>query len=142
MSRKALRRELARLLAEALAGAGKPVQQVLAYRAGDLLGQSPVVVVSSLGSSRPQLSFQGTVPRHRLQVDVFVLYADPASGWGEEQAEDRLDDIEQAVADFIDAHPVWDGFWQGIDRSEWSERVDVEIGGKEYTREVLVLTFE
>ena len=142
VTRKDVRTQFASLLSAALVGTGKPAQVVYSYRKGDLKGQSPVVVVSSLGSSRRSLTFQGLQPMYRLQVDVFVLYEDTAAGWTEADAENALDDIEKIVADVIAANQVVANYWEGITPVDWSERVDVSLGGVDYIREMILLEFD
>lgn len=137
-SRKDVRQHFAGLLSTALSGTA---QAVYAYRKGDFAGSTPVVTVSSLGSIRNPLTFQGMIPSFRLQVDVFVLYNDPASGWTEQNAEDKLDDIEEAITAVVAANQVVSSKWEGIDFAGWSDRVDISIGGVEYIREYLTLEF-
>ena len=79
---------------------------------------------------------------YRLQVDVFVLYEDTAAGWTEADAENALDDIEKIVADVIAANQVVANYWEGITPVDWSERVDVSLGGVDYIREMILLEFD
>lgn len=131
---------MAALLNTALVGTGLPVQAVYAYRVGDLGGQSPVVVVSSAGSQRPRMTAAGGRTTVLLQVDVFVLYSDEDT-WGEDEAEDRLDLIEKTIAETIHSSQVTAN-WQAVDYAAQSERVDVEVGGLEYAREMILLRVE
>lgn len=137
-SRKTVRKELAALLSNDLVGSGKLAQAVYAYRVGDFEGQSPVVVVSSGGTLRQPWTMQGTMPVYHLEVDIFVLYANEAGTWTEENAEDRLDDIEQAIAEVIEKHQV-NQCWDALTQTEMSERTDLEIGGVEYIHEMMVV---
>lgn len=131
---------MAALLNTALVGTGLPVQAVYAYRVGDLGGQSPVVVVSSAGSQRPRMTAAGGRTTVLLQADVFVLYSDE-DAWGEDEAEDRLDLIEKTIAETIHSSQVTAN-WQAVDYAAQSERVDVEVGGLEYAREMILLRVE
>lgn len=131
---------MAALLNTALVGTGLPVQAVYAYRVGDLGGQSPVVVVSSAGSERPRMTAAGGRTTVLLQADVFVLYSDE-DAWGEDEAEDRLDLIEKTIAETIHSSQVTAN-WQAVDYAAQSERVDVEVGGLEYAREMILLRVE
>jgi hypothetical protein len=141
-NRKDVRAQFAGLLSTALTGGAGLVQSVYAYRKGDFKGEAPVVTVSSSGTERNDLTFMGTKPTYQLQVDVFVLYADDASGWTEAMAEDRLDDIEHGIAGVVAANKVLAGYWEGISMTGQSERVDVSIGGVDYIREYMTLIFE
>lgn len=140
VNRETVRDAMAALLNTALVGTGLPVQAVYAYRVGDLGGQSPVVVVSSAGSQRPRMTAAGGRTTVLLQVDVFVLYSDE-DAWGEDEAEDRLDLIEKTIAETIHSSQVTAN-WQAVDYAAQSERVDVEVGGLEYAREMILLRVE
>lgn len=140
VNRETVRDAMAALLNTALVGTGLPAQVVYAYRVGDLGGQSPVVVVSSAGSERPRMTAAGGRTTVRLQVDVFVLYSDEST-WGEDEAEDRLDLIEKTIAETVEANQVTTN-WQAVDYAAPSERVDVEVGGLEYAREMILLRVE
>jgi hypothetical protein len=140
VNRETVRDAMAALLNTALVGTGLPVQAVYAYRVGDLGGQSPVVVVSSAGSERPRMTAAGGRTTVLLQVDVFVLYSDEGT-WGEDDAEDRLDLIEKTIAETLHDNQVTTN-WQAVDYAARSERVDVEIGGLEYAREMIPLRVE
>lgn len=140
VNRETVRDAMAALLNTALVGTGLPVQAVYAYRVGDLGGQSPVVVVSSAGSERPRMTAAGGRTTVLLQADVFVLYSDE-DAWGEDEAEDRLDLIEKTIAETIHSSQVTAN-WQAVDYAAQSERVDVEVGGLEYAREMILLRVE
>lgn len=140
VNRETIRDAMATLLNTALVGTGLPAQVVYGYRVGDLAGQSPVVVVSSAGSERPRFVADGGRTRVYLQVDVFVLYSDESS-WGEDEAEDRLDLIEKTIADTVHANQVTTN-WQAADYAARTERIDVEVGGLEYAREMIPLRVE
>lgn len=140
-NRKDVRTTFAGLLSSALVGAGKPAQVVYGFRKGNIEGQTPVIVVSSLGTRRDQLSFQGTAPNYQIQVDVFVLYEDQAAGWTEQNAEDTLDDLDLGIAGVVQANQISAGKWDAITFTDWSERTDVSIGGVEYIRESAILEF-
>lgn len=135
-SRKEARAHLAGQLAGALVGAGKPAQAVYDYRVGDFQGQSPVVVVSSGGSNRERFTFRGTKPSFELTIHVFVLYADEAGTWTEENAEDALDDIEEVIAETLTANQRTN-YWEAISFVEPSQTGSVMVGGKEYRTEVI-----
>lgn len=140
VNRETVRDAMAALLNTALVGPGLPAQVVYAYRVGDLAGQSPVVTVTSAGSDRTRMTAAGHRTKVMLQVDVFVLYSDENT-WGEDEAEDRLDLIEKTIAETIEVNQVTTN-WQAVDYAAPSERVDVEIGGLEYAREMILLRVE
>lgn len=136
-NRKAVRAAFAGLL---VTGLSTLAQTVYAYRIGDFGGQSPVVTVSSAGIARRRATMAGSRATMLLQVDVFVVYS-AGSAWGEDEAEDRLDDIEAAIAAVIDGNQAG-ALWFALSQDGRSQRVDVEIGGAEYIREVLTVAVE
>lgn len=136
-NRGTVRKAFAALLTTAL---GALTQAVYAYRPADFGTQNPVVTVSSAGIQRKRATMQGSRATMYLQIDVFVLYADGAA-WGEDDAEDRIDDLEAAIAGVIDANQA-NANWYALSQADRSQRVDVEIGGVEYVREVLTVAVE
>ncbi len=139
-ARKSVRKAFATLLTSSLVGTGKLSYTVKAYRWGNIQGQSPVVIVSSAGTMRTPLTFQGTVPSYQIQVDIFVAYSTEDSTYTEETAEDLLDDIEQAIAGVIAANQRTAN-WEAATQRDWSTREDITIGGVDYIREYLIVEF-
>lgn len=139
-SRKTVREQFASLLRTAMVGTGLPVQAVYDYRIGDFAGQSPVVVVSSAGSQRQVLTRMGSRATFYLLVSSFVLYSDGAS-WGEDDAEDALDEIESLLANVLDAFQVT-AYWQALNYIGRTNRIDVMIGGQEYIYEAFEISVE
>lgn len=142
VSRQPARAGLAALLETALVGTGLPVQAVYAYQVGEFQGQSPVVVVTS-GPMERLRDTMGECYRSRfnLLIYVFVLYADPGTSWGEDDAEDALDAIEALIADTL----LTNARTANWDRLEYAGASDVDavaIGGVEYRRELITLTVE
>lgn len=138
--RKAARQALATLLESALTGTGKAAQAVYGYLVGDFAGQSPVVVVASSGTARPQMSKRASSARYYVDVYVFVLYSDQGS-WSEEDTEDMLDDLEADVAAVVAANRNTSN-WAFIEQAERSRTDAVLVGGLEYRRETIPLVME
>lgn len=135
-NRESARDALAALLNTRLVTTDATVQAVYSYRKGDLGGLSPVVCVSSAGSARERLDFTGTRQNIvKLTIHVFVVYA--ATGWTEANAEDRLDAIEAAVADVIDANSGSTANWIAMDYDGESSRGDITLGGEDYIMEAI-----
>lgn len=139
-SRKVVRDKLAELLQTELVTTLGIAQAVYAYRIGDFAGASPVVVVSSGGSRRERLSFQGQRPVYYLTIHVFVLYNDEAGTWDESDAEDALDGIEAGVNNVVAANPSLSDFWISLAHSDRSSTGSVEISGVEYRTEIFEVT--
>ncbi len=138
VNRSVGRKALASLLSAALTGAGKPAQAVYAYKVGDFKGQSPVVIVTSAGSQREKIMLSTTTRRVSVFLDVFtfVLYADPATGWTESDAEDRLDLLEKSISDVL-VDNVNTANWNNLTVDSKSQIDSVVIGGADYARELI-----
>jgi hypothetical protein len=135
-SRKVVREEVGQVLSIRLSSLA---QQVYTDQPNSFDGQSPVVVVTSDGTEREgqvQRTFGGPIaPKFMLDVYVFVL-ATAAN------ADDALDTLEAAVAEFVAAYPEAQT-WTAIGYRERSETTFVTVlDGSEYKREriPLVLT--
>ena len=136
-SRKTVRDALASLLNTALTGTGKPAQAVYGYQVGDFQGQSPVVIVTSAGSERDQLTMATRRTSHfHLNIHILVLNADPSSGWTEAMAEDALDTIEQLVDQTLAANLVTTT-WRDVAYDGRSTVINVALGGSDYRYELI-----
>lgn len=140
-NRKVVRQALASLLTTNLAGSGLPLQELYRYQVGDFGGQSPVAVLTSAGTRRERLTFQGSKATFFFDLHLFVLYAEPAADWNEENAEDALDDIEAEVAALLDANQRT-ATWEALDYAERSTALPVVIGGAEYKHEIIPVSVE
>lgn len=135
-SRRAVREEVSALLATRLTTA----QQVYGDQPSSFGGQSPVVVVASAGSKREEQQIQRTfggpiAPKFNLDIYVFVLAAAT-------NADDALDDLEAAIAQFVADAPKAQT-WTAIGYDGRTDTSFVEVfDGSEYKREriPLVLT--
>lgn len=143
VARSTVRKAFAALLQTALVGSGKPAQAVYDYQVGDFAGASPVVVVSSGPIQRLIQNFGNC--DHAvivLNVHVFVLYADAASGWDEADAEDAVDSIEALIADTV-INNQRNANWQSCAYAEGpTDLAGVVIGGQEYRRELIQVQVE
>jgi hypothetical protein len=143
-NRKLWRSAIASDLNTALVTSGL-VQSLYAGQVADFGGQSPVVIVSSAGSDRPSDNYTTQSTALFLNLDVFVLYADSANGFDEMDAEDALDDIEAAVAEWVQANATrTPSNGVGWTLLEYAGRTGADIGpapigGQEYRREQIGL---
>ena len=139
-NRETARDALTTLLNTELVTTNATVQQTYNYRPSTFDGKSPVVCVSSAGSNRERGTFAGARSNlFRYTIYIFVLYA--ATGWTEANAEDRLDAIEQGVADVINDNPQTAN-WNAIDYAGDSVRRDVVVGGADYIMEAIPIEVE
>jgi len=132
-NRKLIRTALAEVLGREITHA----QAVYAYQKAKIAGQTPVLCVTSAGSAREPITMQGSSLTALLDIHVFVLYSDSASGWTEEDAEDRLDDIEQQVATVVDQYRRSTA-WSRLAYAERSDaRSPIVLEGSTYLHEVI-----
>lgn len=136
-SRKDIRAQLKTLLQTGLVGTGKPAQVVYGGQIADFQGQSPVVVIASAGTERRRMTFEGGRAVHHFKIFVFVLYKDAAAGWDEEDAEDKMDEIEDAIAGILDANAGKCSYWQALSYDRASECAGVPVAGEEYRVETI-----
>jgi hypothetical protein len=98
-----------------LISAGVPSAQVVYdHEPGDLGSESPVIVVSSQGSERPRLTFQGTQSAFSFSVDIFTLAAESASGaYTYADSADVVDACEAELAALL-ANNQENGIWSQV----------------------------
>jgi len=118
------------------------VQAVYGYQVGDS-AKTPFVMMVSNGSMREQytLGAQKHKNRFRLLVMNFVPGPDAASGWTEQNVEDKLDAIEKAEADVLANNRgkkdnpalAWD--YVALEEA-FSEIHPATVGGKKYWMEI------
>lgn len=134
-NRKTARVYLAGLLSIGLAGA----EQVYSYKKGEFTA-SPVVLVYAANTTRqnaglgPGQSFDNAFEYY---VEVWVVDADTAGGWTEQNVEDALDDLGKAIADIIGDNRQATGYWDEIDFTP-APSVIFEVttkGGQSYVAE-------
>ena len=152
VNRKTVRKAWASRLATNIAGSGKPAQVVYDYQKADFDAVVPagtevpdtrVVVVTSDGTEGDPL-LTGAAASVFLLTHIFVLYA--RGSWTEENSEDAIDDISQAVI----SQAILDADRREEDEPEWlritemqrSEVDSVMIEGLEYRHEAIALTFD
>lgn len=105
-------------------------------------GESPVIVVASAGSARPQKTLRGTIPIFYLDIHLFVR-ATAIDGDGNTvtvaEIDDALDDLEDALAQLVAA--VQNGeHWTAVDYDGRSRAEFLTIlDGTEYKREIIPL---
>lgn len=132
----ASRAEAREALASLLSNSVEAAAEVHAHKAGDLAGKSPVLVVLSAKSGRPKLTNRGSRSEFFLEVHSFVLDALQDGSWTEAQAEDKLDEIEQQVAQAV-ANNQENGDWNTIDYEGETKIREVIIGGNAYLEEII-----
>lgn len=136
MSRAQVRAEIVAGLSAALAPL---VQQVYGHQQPVEAGLSPCVRVVGMGAQRPIVPATGRRSRFRFAVQVWVLAYDRAGGWTEQDAEDRLDAVEQAIAQWCGDNQLGHA-WTAIEYGGYSAVTAAVIeGGETYLVEDIPL---
>ncbi len=137
-NRNALRAHLRSVLQAQVSAA----QAVHSNEPGDIGGASPVLIISSRGSRRSRMTFQGSALSALLWLDVYTLAAQSSTGsYAYADSADVIDDLESQIATALE-HSQEDGIWNRIDYDGDSE---IEIGiwdGIPYFRERIPLKIE
>lgn len=137
-NRGLVRNALTALLTSKLVGAGKPVQSVTGYLPSDIKDGWPLVIVRSAGSRRrPGMrSHADFHDEFRFEVLTILSDADNSRGWTDQDVENKLDEIEAAIAEVIsDNRSTADWFFLDF-ADEFSNVFVLTIGGRTYVAEM------
>jgi hypothetical protein len=106
LSRETVRDEIVASLASSIAGSGKPVSSVYGYQVGKLDGESPVVLVLSASTARTPrgMGAQSWDNEFSFELHVLVYDGKDANPLTEQQREDKMDEIEAAIAGWMATH--------------------------------------
>lgn len=117
------------------------VATTYAYKVGDFRGVSPVVaVVSSRGRVVPN-TLRSQLVQYTFEVHTFVLYADAANAWTEQDAENLMDNLYDAIMTILyNRELVRSLKYDSIEQSDASLVREVKIGGVQYLNEVTPIT--
>lgn len=136
------RKPVRKALATAMAADITAVAAVYDHKPINLGGATPVLAIESVSSERTAVHFGGLVMIDgvfRFLIHIFVRRPDASSSWSKSQADDQLDDIEAAVAGFIEANQVG-AEWSGITILGATVIDDnVEIDGSYYINEQILI---
>lgn len=116
LSRETVRDEIASGLTTALAALA---QAVYGQQEPVQAGLSPCVRVMGAGSRRPIVPETGRRSRFRYTVQVWVLAYARDGSWTAAQAEDRLDALEQAIAQWFGDNQLGHN-WTAIEYADYS----------------------
>lgn len=136
------RRPVREALAVAMDVAITEATAVYDHKPTDLGGATPVLAIESVSSERPVAHFGGLMmleARFRFIVHIFVRRPDSSSSWTKAQADDQLDDLEAAVATFVEENQQGER-WDGVTISGGTVIDDnVVIDGKPYINEQILI---
>lgn len=136
-SRKTVRDAFVALLAAKLVGTGLPAQAVYGYLPSNTQGQWPILVVRSAGSRRrPGMrSHADFHDEFRLEVLILVHDADTSINWTDANVEDKLDQLEAALAEVVADNRITND-WFFLDFEDSFSRVFMlALGGEAYVAE-------
>ncbi len=138
-NRRPIREALAAIVQTACEGVTSNAT-VYAYQVADLKGFSPVVALTSGGTTRDRVTMRGSKATVEIDVHLFVLHTDRKAGWTERDAEDLLDDLEAAIAEAIDATPANPGLWLDVRYGgATNARATETLAGVVYLHEIIPL---
>ena len=133
-SRKPIREKLKDLLV-----ATGDFTAVYEYEPKTLADATKVAAIRSASSKRARI-FDGTQDNFfGFEIVIFVLRAGEGS-LAADVVEDTLDDLEQSIAEVVDANTVLVGYWESLFYGEaGSQCVYTTIEGKQYRAEIIPL---
>jgi hypothetical protein len=100
-SRLTIRKQLKAFLEASVTAA----QRVDENAPGDLGSASPIIVISSRGSGRPRMTFQGSQLGAKFYLDVYTLATESDDGtYTQADAADVVDLCEAQIATVFDSH--------------------------------------
>lgn len=147
INRKTYRQLVAEELEPLLVGTDKPLQALYGYLAPTFNGQTPVATVESVSSGRADLT-NGNIDTSDVFIGVmlFAEYSAAAEFYYSEDSENALDDAEQIVAQWVfdnrsrgpDAGATT---WINLSYVARTEKANVDIAGKTYRHEQIILRF-
>ena len=139
--REDARKALAVLFGELLGNGQSDVKAIYNHMPADFKSQSPVIVVSSGGSTRGKITFQAVKSAYRVIVTLLVAYPAAGDAQQEHEVETQLDEIEERISDIVHSHNKTDQ-WKALSYADITSIGSVLIGGKEYRQEVIPLAVE
>ncbi len=145
-NRETARDKLAELIETALGSAGlNIIQRVYSYSTTDISNESPVILVFSDGTNRPERQGFGDDSKFttyfRLRVQVYVAQPGPNDvSYTQQRADDLLDLIDKEIGDVVTENDTVAGIWRSLNYEEgFSRPDDVLMSGSPYTREEFVI---
>jgi hypothetical protein len=107
-----------------------------AYKPDNLRKEYPVFAIELAGAFRPTEKFGTVSSVFRFIIHHFVLYANKEQSWTKQNADDALDDMELAWANFLNAKKANRPTWQNIQILGPSIILDkVDMAGERYIDE-------
>lgn len=139
INRKTVRQALAAGLSAALVhttpGDGKPIDALYRYRISKIEKNFVIVVTSAPADRKKQAQPTRVASFIQLEIVIFTIYS--TTNFTEEDSEDKADDLEKAVGDWIEDNDTTDD-WEELQQSGPSEYdVVTLVNGKTYRIETI-----
>ena len=128
-------------LATALLIAIPDYEEVIGHTTQDFGGKTPVATVLSAGSDRPPMTAVGGRSTFFYSLNHWVLYASEDDSWTEQNAEDKMDDLERQLAQFVHANRSTT-HWNDLAYDSRSIIRNIPIGGDTYLHEQFSIKVE
>jgi len=135
------RQAIREAFATALAAAIPDYQEVIGHTVQDFGGKTPVATVLSAGSDRPPMTMEGGRTTFFLSLNNWVLYSSEEDSWTEQDAEDKMDDLERQVAEFVHSNRRTTS-WDYLAYDSRSIIRTIPIGGDMYLHEQFSIRVE
>lgn len=136
-NRKTIRQALATLMAADLVGVSKAAKKFYGYKPAKFDAEITHIIVLTSASANRERQAQPVRSHSILSFEIwlFVLYA--AENWTEEDSEDKLDDMEKEVSDWLLDNADNNANWQGITLGKTEYDIVSSLGGIAYRQEVI-----
>ena len=141
-SRKTLRQALAAAMETDLVGPAHAAQKLLRYKPSKFDDKTThIIVITSGPTTRTRIAMPTQVHSFvEFEIWTFVLYA--GTGWTAEQSEDKRDDMEKEIMDWIMDHADNSNLWEGLQLSASTEVDTKTLDGVTYRTEVFPVQME
>jgi len=139
-NRKECRKRLAELIENKLTVENSFAKEVHAESV-KMFTETPAVVVTSDGSRRTQLTFQGLADAYYFLIETFITFpTQDDTTYTRETVEDSLDNIEAGIAEVISENNKESGYWEHLAFADRSDTINVPgLDGTQYRFERILI---
>ena len=142
VNRKTIRQTLAAAMTTDLVGVTKAAKKLYDYKVSEFSAETTHIIVVTSGPTDRARQAETTRVHSFVDLEIwtFVLYS--ADGWTEENSEDKADDMEKEIMDWLMDHADTSDVWAGIQLNGSTEMDFKVVGGKTYRTEVIPIRLE
>jgi hypothetical protein len=142
VNRKTLRQALASAMTTDLVGPTHAAQKLYRYKKSKFDAETTHLIVLTSGPADRSRQAQPTRAHSLIEMEIWIFVLYSADGWTEEQSEDKRDDMEKEISDWILDNADNSELWQGLRIVGQTEPDEQPIGGKTYRTEVITVELE